>query len=805
MPFLNSWTLQRKIGFFVVLGLILGVGTFGFLSLQALRQSTQVMLQERLTTARIVANYTSEVLSRAMAELENTAQSISSDTKLSQMDSVIGALPGVYSRSGIFTYDILLVTASGKVVWSREGKTRSAGMEMTSYHSIAVTLTDRVSTISGLVSAPQTQNPLVLLSTPVEGDVVGGPGALVAAIDPARSSFSGFIQPIRLGATGYAEIVDQQGLVVARSQPGRPLAPFEQSDHPERFAALIRADRPDQGLCHSCHEQQITGRGVFAFYPLPSAQASWGVIIRQSEREALAATNDLKRRLLASGGLLIAMTLGVALLSTRNMVTRVKLLKGASQKMAKGDLTSAVPVQGRDEIGELAQSFDTMRLQLKNSYDQLEQRTRELASLLAISRALASSLDLENMLRAALDKSVDVIEVADAAVLLRYDPQHDSFSVACSTGLDSPSLAATAPTPGIRDATTTIIGQLSPEVEALARRGCQAFFASQAASQPQGSAVCAPVIRKGRFIGVLLLLSTRDSAILSDADSHIVQAVADEVAVAMENAELIKEAEQAGALREADRLKSQFISAISHELRTPLTSIKGYSTSLLRPDVIWDRETTREFLQAIDERADDLRDLIDKLLHMSRMESGTLRLEREPVLISHLARKVVDEMKARTQKHNFSLNFPSSFPVVEADSRHIELVLRNLVENAVKYSPRGGRITVQGWVDAGWVGVSVGDEGVGIASEHLDKIFDRFYRVYDTETKGIGGSGLGLSIAKGLLEAHGGSIWVQSTPGRGSTFFFSLPLEQGQSVDDDTEVEDTARVHYQVQKSQENP
>ncbi|MFB0546533.1 MAG: sensor histidine kinase, partial [Anaerolineae bacterium] len=212
------------------------------------------------------------------------------------------------------------------------------------------------------------------------------------------------------------------------------------------------------------------------------------------------------------------------------------------------------------------------------------------------------------------------------------------------------------------------------------------------------------------------------------------------------------------------------------EMRTPLTSIKGYSTALLMEETTFSPETQQEFLQIIDEECDILQDLIHDLLESSIIDAGLLRLELQPVRLLHLARGVIDDIARRTQKHRFLVDFPEYFPIVDADPNRIEQVLRNLLDNAVKYSPRGGVVVVRGEVREDEVVISVADQGVGIAPEHLNRLFEKFFRVKTVLGRHVVGSGLGLPIARTIVESHGGRIWAESQVGQGSTFYFTLPL-----------------------------
>jgi signal transduction histidine kinase len=227
--------------------------------------------------------------------------------------------------------------------------------------------------------------------------------------------------------------------------------------------------------------------------------------------------------------------------------------------------------------------------------------------------------------------------------------------------------------------------------------------------------------------------------------------------------------------REAEELKSTFISIISHELKTPVALIKGYAGTLRRKDAQWDAATVRESASVIEEEADRLTQLIDNLLDASRLQAGGLKLNLDDVALDQMAQRLVEKFRTQTSRHVLSVDFPPTWPLVQADAARLEQVLSNLIGNAIKYSPTGGAVYVKGRVLPDEVIVSVSDEGIGIPVEEQDRIFERFYRVDDALSRRTAGSGLGLYLAKAVIDAHGGRIWVESTPGHGASFSFALP------------------------------
>ncbi len=229
--------------------------------------------------------------------------------------------------------------------------------------------------------------------------------------------------------------------------------------------------------------------------------------------------------------------------------------------------------------------------------------------------------------------------------------------------------------------------------------------------------------------------------------------------------------------REAEEMKSTFISIVSHELKTPVALIKGYAGTLTREDAEWDRETVREGLQIIDEEADRLTALIDDLLDASRIQTGAFRIDRSDVCLPKLAAEVIERFKVQAPAHHFVLDFPPDYANLYGDEERLRQVFANLLNNALKYAPNGGEIRIGGWVEGEEAVTYVADEGVGIAPEEQAKVFQRFYRVDSGLRRTTQGTGLGLFLCKSIVEAHGGRIWLRSEAGKGTTVFFALPLD----------------------------
>lgn len=292
---------------------------------------------------------------------------------------------------------------------------------------------------------------------------------------------------------------------------------------------------------------------------------------------------------------------------------------------------------------------------------------------------------------------------------------------------------------------------------------------------PTQAELSVPIRAGGELVGVIDAQSIYLDA-FDASDAVVMEALAGQIGAAVENMRLAGDAAEVEILRELDRLRGELIANVSHELRTPLGLIKIFCTTLLRDDMELALETQREFLRDIDDETDKLEQIVDNLLDLSRIGAGRLRLDKQVTGLGQLARQVMDAMKVHSQRHRLIFDFPDEPILAFVDPKRVEQVLRNLLGNAIKYSPDGGEIAVHGhWDGKHFALIWVNDQGIGIPEEDLERVFERFYRVESGTT--VRGAGLGLAVCRSLVEAHGGQIWAESTLGAGSTFYFTLPVE----------------------------
>ena len=281
------------------------------------------------------------------------------------------------------------------------------------------------------------------------------------------------------------------------------------------------------------------------------------------------------------------------------------------------------------------------------------------------------------------------------------------------------------------------------------------------------SVMCVPLAASGHTLGVMVLCSTSANRIYNTDDLALAEELARRASLAIENARLFHEA------RQATRARDEMLAIVAHDLRNPLNTI-SMGAQLLEEVVDVSRTLEHRQIQVIQRSVRRMTELIQDLLDIKRIESGRLPVEPRQEDLGALVREALEILRpqANARELQLSAELPPQLPPVMADPARVQQLISNLVGNAIKFTKHGGTITVRAELEANEVLVAVMDTGAGIPAEHLPHVFGHYWQANRGDRRGIG---LGLAIAKGIVEAHGGRIWVRSKEGEGSTFFFTLP------------------------------
>ena len=400
----------------------------------------------------------------------------------------------------------------------------------------------------------------------------------------------------------------------------------------------------------------------------------------------------------------------------------------------------------------LATLISTLTARIRGQAEAARQRERRTAALYAMTRDLVSQRGLDELLRAATRHIAEVFGSRIAVFL----PDPDGRLVRRAGEL----------APGTDEASEHGVAQWVQEHGQMAGRGSTTL--------PGARALYLPLAAARGTVGVLGVEPPADEAPATPEQLHLLETFAAQTALAIERVALVDEAQQARLRSETERLRSSLLSAVSHDLRTPLATITGSASALVEQEAGLDAAARRELAQAIQEEADRLNRLVHNLLDMTRLESGGIRVRKD----WHPFEEIVGSALARVEKQigqrRVDIDLSPELPLVPLDPLLVEQVLINLLDNAIKYTPEGASIEISASVEDGAVRVTVADRGPGFAPGEEARIFEKFYRGQDAGTRS--GAGLGLAIARGIVEAHGGRITAEPRPGGGALFRFTLPL-----------------------------
>ena len=388
-----------------------------------------------------------------------------------------------------------------------------------------------------------------------------------------------------------------------------------------------------------------------------------------------------------------------------------------------------------------------------------EKRRQEMWKLFQLGRSIIMSTETETAVSSIARQVIEIFQASHCSVFVKEEGQWHRVA----TAADASDLSSFPPSEQVLDEVFE-----SGETRLMPHR---IHPHDGRGVTHEGEIIACTPLRVGvKSIGVLVTISI-------PVGRESLDAMAGLVALALERARFLKELSRTEALRQSNELKSALLASVSHDLRTPLTSIRASIDNLLQKEVEWDKAALREFHLIISEEVGRLSRLVDNLLEMARIEAGELRPSKQWGAISEVITQVLTRCSSILQNHPVETDFKESLPLVEMDSRLIAQALSNLVENAGQYSPPGTRILLNCRVEGGCLIFTVQDEGPGIAREDRDRIFDKFYRGRQSSKRRGEGTGMGLAIARGIAEAHGGTIACENNPTRGATFTLRIPVE----------------------------
>ena len=478
-------------------------------------------------------------------------------------------------------------------------------------------------------------------------------------------------------------------------------------------------------------EQDSTNRRRIGSQLKEQNFTNWRVLVSTPTSIAFSEMTEFTKRVLSFTLISCLVVIAIALVVSQRIVTPIRQVTGAARAIGRGEFDQEIPVTGSSEVGILAEEFNSMRWNLKSAVEKL---TEEEKKMTAIVNSIAEGLIL-------LDSSDRVLHINPAAERL-LNLSVDNIDKDITEIIQNDELLHI-----FEDNQRQI--SLNKPTEQIPSKNEETSFTSE-----------------------VTLIHHDEKLVLRTIASPFL----DEHGLTLGTVYLFEDITRE---KEIDQMKSDFISLVSHELRTPLTSIIGFVSFILdgKAGAINDRQ--RNSLARVQRQSKRLAALINDLLDISRIESGRIQMEQESISILEIVIQRLEEIRPQADEKSIrlALTAPESIPDILGDEARMGQVFTNLIGNAIKFTPDNGEVSVKVEVDGNLLHVEVIDTGPGIPAEERQKIFDKFYQLSDISTRQQGGSGLGLSITKSIVEAHGGKLWIDDgNQGKGSNFQFVLPL-----------------------------
>jgi two-component system sensor histidine kinase KdpD len=406
--------------------------------------------------------------------------------------------------------------------------------------------------------------------------------------------------------------------------------------------------------------------------------------------------------------------------------------------------------------------ISTLTVRLRQQAEAARYRERRTAALYALSREIASTRDTNGLLRAAVRHLHEVFE-SQVSLLL---PNATGRLQPWEPGVDGLSQGLGGQICFTLDTKEHAVAQWVYEHRQIAGLGTTTL--------PSASALYIPLLGARGAVGVFGIRPAQPRRLLAPEQLHLLETFASQIALGIERAALAEAAQQAQVQIETEQLRNSLLSSVSHDLRTPLAAIAGAASSLQEDYAALDASMRQELCQTIAEESHRLNRLVNNLLDMTRLESGAIQVHTEWQPLEEVVGAALTRLEALLADRPLTTHLPADLLLVPLDSVLIEQVLLNLLDNAVKYTPPGSPIMLSAWATEGEVTVEVADQGPGLPPGEEQHIFEKFYRVPHATSPG--GAGLGLTICRGIVAAHGGRMWAANRPGGGTVVRFTLPL-----------------------------